>query len=526
MGSRGVRVESIMIACWRWLLISGLGLMPCLSGAVESAPGGELVVHVLNRVAYGPRPGDIERVSHMGINRYLDEQLHPERIAMPPELEARLAALETQHLSQRQLITEFRETQKAVKQDADQGKTERREMYVHLAEQSGEARLVRAIDSPRQLEEVMVEFWYNHFNVFVGKGLDRVLVANYEREAIRPYALGRFRDLLGASAHHPAMLFYLDNWTSSVAGYQGRGGAAAGKASGLNENYARELMELHTLGVDAGYTQKDVTELARILTGWTIEPRLSLGNSVYRFDAQRHDFGDKEWLGRHVAPRGEAEGEFALDVLASSPKTAHHIAFELAQYFVSDAPPAALVDRLAQRFLSSGGDIRAVLETLFHSPEFLDPAEEAAKFKTPYRYVVSAVRASGVEVRNVRPLLAVMNQLGMPLYGCPTPDGYKNTEDAWLNPDAISRRIGFATALATGHVPLDHPLDASALRAALVRPVANAGPSAAELEPVDLDRLLDTLGESISGKTLKTLTTAQPQLRAALVLGSPDFMRH
>jgi len=310
-----------------------------------------------------------------------------------------------------------------------------------------------------------------------------------------------------------------------VAGYQGRGGGAAGKASGLNENYARELMELHTLGVDGGYSQKDVTELARILTGWTLDPRTGSA-SMFRFDGQRHDWGDKEWLGRHVAPRGQAEGEFALDVLASSPATAHHIAFELAQYFVSDAPPAALVNRLAQRYSATDGDIRAVLETLLRSPEFRDPANEGAKFKTPYQYVVSAVRASDLEVRNVRPLLGVMNQLGMPLYGCLTPDGYKNTEEAWLNPDAMSRRINFATILASGRVPLDRPIDESTGRPVGLRPVGEtAGTSPPSMDPVDVDRLLDTLGESISGKTLKALTTAQPQLRAALVLGSPDFMR-
>jgi uncharacterized protein (DUF1800 family) len=544
-----------------------------LATGAEPAPiGPDLVVHVLNRVAFGPRPGDIDRVTRMGVNRYLDEQLHPETIPMPADLSARLAALETQNLSARDLIEEFRRGQQAAKKDPENGNNERRALYLKLAQQSGEARLLRAVDSPRQLQEVMVDFWYSHFNVFQGKGLDRVLVANYERDAIRPYAMGRFRDLLGATAHHPAMLFYLDNWESSAPGYQGRGLAGAGKASGLNENYARELMELHTLGVDGGYTQKDVTELARILTGWTFAPRFSSGSSVFVFDSQRHDWGDKEWLGRHVGPRGQAEGEFALDVLAQSPATAHHIAYELAQYFVSDAPPAALVDRLAQRFTRSDGDIRAVLDTLFHSPEFLDPANEGAKFKTPYQYVISATRASGLPVTNVRPLLVAMNQLGEPLYGCQTPDGYKNTEDAWLNPDAISRRINFATILASGRLPLSRQVDESTGRPFAQRiagrpadpdntgiVAANATGSnraaagstsgtfngaangqaaggdtgaadntvlsAAEADPVDLDRLLDTLGDAVSGKTLKALTTTQPQLRAALVLGSPDFMR-
>ncbi len=480
-----------------------------------NVPEGEVVVHVLNRVAFGPAPHDIERVTQMGVERYIDQQLHPEGIALPADLTARLAALDTQQLSEGDLIEEFRNAQKQAKADPDAGKGERRALLQKLGEQSAEARLERAIESPRQLQEVMVDFWFNHFNVFQGKGLDRVLVANYEREAIRPYVFGRFRDLLGATAHHPAMLFYLDNWQSSVAGYQpprAKNGQAPG---GLNENYARELMELHTLGVDGGYTQKDVTELARMLTGWTFDPRIATGNSVFRFDARRHDFGSKEWLGRHVEPRGEAEGDFALDVLAASPATAHHISYQLAQYFVSDVPPAALVERMQKRYLETGGDIRAVLTTLLHSKEFMDPANFGAKFKTPYQFVVSAARAGSVDVRNARPLLGAMAQLGMPLYGCQTPDGYKNTEDAWLNPDAMGRRITFATALAAGRLPLDR-------QRGLGAPASETGAPA----PLPVDGLLDALGESISGKTLQVIAQSEVPLRAALVLGSPDFMRH
>jgi uncharacterized protein (DUF1800 family) len=354
----------------------------------------------------------------------------------------------------------------------------------------------------------MVDFWFNHFNVYQGKGLDRVLVANYEHEAIRPYALGRFRDLLGATAHHPAMLFYLDNWLSAAPGFQPRRAAlfdAKKKAppTGLNENYARELMELHTLGADGGYTQRDVTELARILTGWTFDARRpGERQALFVFDPRRHDNGDKDWLGRHVGARGEAEGEWALDVLAREPATAHHLAFELAQYFVADAPPPALVDRLAQRYLATDGDIRAVLKALFDSPEFRDPGVRGAKFKTPYRFVVSALRAAQVPVRDPKPLLGALRQLGMPLYGCATPDGYKNTEDAWLNPDAITRRVSLATLLGSGRAPV------------------GAG------QPLDADALLATLGSAISPKTRATVAQADPRLRAALVLGSPDFMRH
>jgi uncharacterized protein (DUF1800 family) len=440
-------------------------------------------------------------------------------------------------LSQGELTSQFRAAARAAKQDPGEGNSARRELARRVALEAGQARLLSAIESPRQLQEVMVEFWFNHFNVFIGKGLDRVLIENYEREAIRPYALGRFRDLLGATAHHPAMLFYLDNWLSTAAGFRAQGGAGPrAKASGLNENYARELMELHTLGVDAGYTQKDVTELARILTGWTINPRAggNGGDSVFEFDPRRHDDGEKDWLGRHIGGRGRAEGEWALDVLASHPATAHNLAYQLAQYFVADAPPPALVERLSRRFLDSSGDIAAVLKTLFDSGEFRDPKFRGVKFKTPYQYIVSAVRTSEQRVSNVRPLLGALRQLGMPLYGCATPDGYKNIEQAWLNPDAITRRIEFATAFASGKLPLARPLDEPDMRTVAVkapqresdqRLQAMSNPMWAT-PPVDAGALLSTLGPTVSAKTRMTIEQSAPALRAALVLGSPDFMRH
>jgi uncharacterized protein (DUF1800 family) len=468
----------------------------------QAQPASEAdALHVLNRLGYGPAPGDLARVRQVGIDRYIDEQLHPERLPLPADLAQRLAALPTAAASQRELIIQYREAAQAVKDGGDEARAERREALRQLDIESGQARLWRAARSPRQLEERMVDFWFNHFNVFVGKGLDRVLVGNYEREAIRPYAMGRFRDLLGATAHHPAMLFYLDNWQSVAAGSQPSPGAGpAARASGLNENYARELMELHTLGVAGGYSQQDVTELARVLTGWTFAPRLTTGASVFVFDARRHDRGDKFWLGQRIGDQGQAEGERALDLLALHPATARHLSFQLAQYFVADQPPAALVDRLAQRYLASGGDIRALLQTLFASPEFRSPKVHGQKFKTPYDYVVSSVRATDWPTTDVRPLLGTLRQLGMPLYGCQTPDGYKNTQDAWLNPDAITRRIAFATALASGRLP------------------------AAPTPPVDAQALLATLGGGVSAKTRAALAEATPELQAPMALGSPDFM--
>jgi uncharacterized protein (DUF1800 family) len=507
-----------------------LSVLPARAATVAE----QQAVHVLNRLAFGPKPGDIERVAQMGVKRYIDSQLDPAALAYPPALTERLASLDSINRSAGDVVAEFTELRKDVRDEEEGAKRRRREGLAALALQTAEARVLRAIDSPRQLEEVMVDFWYNHFNVFAGKGVDRALVASYERDAIRPYVMGSFRAMLGATAKHPAMLYYLDNYLSTAAGVtpgQRRGPVA--KARGLNENYARELMELHTLGVDGGYTQKDVTELARMLTGWTYDPRaLVRENQTFRFDAQRHDQGVKHWLGREVAPQGQLEGEMALDVLALHPSTARNVSFKLAQYFVQDNPPPALVDRMARTFLESKGDIRSVLRTLFASAEFMAPEAQGAKFKTPYQYVISAARASAAPVANIAPLLATMGQLGMPLYGCQTPDGYKNTQDAWLNPDALTRRITFANALAGGRLPLasmpkaivplrqmNGTMDGPMVAASDAAPTAPLAPA---LDPLQLQA---TLGGAISGRTLATVASSAAPLRAAMLLGSPDFMQ-
>jgi len=449
-----------------WILGAVFAALP--QAALWAAPlaGEQAAIHVLNRLAYGPRPGDIERVRQSGVQAYIDEQLNPP--PLPAALAQRLDKLETLKMSAGDALERFQEAR-----DGDKG--ERRELVQQMASEAAEARLLRAIDSPRQLEEVMVDFWYNHFNVFSGKGQDRALVTSYERDAIRPYVFGSFRQMLGATAHHPAMLFYLDNWVS--------------KAGGLNENYARELMELHTLGVEGGYTQKDVTELARMLTGWTYRPKR---DAQFAFDPRRHDNGAKTWLGKPVTVRGQEEGEYALDVLAVHPATARHISRKLAQYFVADQPPPALVERMAQSWVASNGDIRTVLRTLFASPEFMDQQYAGAKFKTPYQYVVSASRAAAMPMAEVKPLVGILNRLGMPLYGCQTPDGYKNTEGAWLNPDGLSRRISYALALSSG---------------------------------ADADRVQEALGASVSRQTAAIVADSNERLRAAMLLGSPDFMQ-
>lgn len=461
----------------------------------------QAAAHVLNRLAYGPRPGDIERVRLMGVQRYIDSQLAPDNAPLPPALDQRLRALETVQQPAGQTLALFLAARAQSRDEGEEGRAKRREVVNRIAQQTAEARLARAVDSPRQLEEVMVDFWFNHFNVFSGKGVDRALVASYERDAIRPYALGNFRELLGATAKHPAMLFYLDNWLSTADGYAARGKqapGAKGKSRGLNENYARELMELHTMGVDSGYSQQDVTELARMLTGWTFSNgALARQGRGFAFDAKRHDHGDKRWLGRVVRAggqgEGEGEGDYALDVLAMLPATAHHLSFQLAQYFVQDQPPPALVERMARSYLDSKGDIRTVLRTLFSSAEFMAPEAVGAKFKTPYQFVISAARASGKPLADVDKVVAALGRQGMPLYGCPTPDGYKNTQDAWLNADALSRRIGFAATLSPS-------LDPQALQA--------------------------TLGAALSPRTLATVAAQPEPLRAAMLLGSPDFMQH
>jgi uncharacterized protein (DUF1800 family) len=525
---------------WQIGFVGGLIslLLVSSAGATELSEQ-QRALHVLNRLGYGPRPGDVKRVVAMGVNRYIEAQLNPQTIRLPTELIDRLDTLTSQDMPIGDLLAEYVTANKAAKDGDEEAKQKRKETLQLIAEQTAEARLARAIDSPSQLEEVMVDFWFNHFNVYAGKGLDRALVSSYERDAIRPYVLGRFRDMLGATAKHPAMLFYLDNWLSVAPGFQPARGrnspvlAQNAKSSGLNENYAREVMELHTLGVDAGYTQQDVTNLARMLTGWTFDPReMMRGGATFRFVPRRHDDGDKDWLGKHIGAQGQREGEFALDILAAHPATAHHISYELAQYFVNDAPPPALVDKLAKRFLDTQGDIREVLRTLFASPEFWSSAQLDSKFKTPYQYVVSAARATGMTITNIRPLLGALTQLGMPLYGCQTPDGYKNTEDAWLNPDALTRRINFATALASGRLPIaripDAYIDAAASNDMGQRQLAQVAKTRTgdRSEVVDADLLLDTLGTSISTATRTTVEKNASTLRAAMILGSPDFMRH
>jgi uncharacterized protein (DUF1800 family) len=336
-----------------------------------------------------------------------------------------------------------------------------------------QGKLLRAIYSERQLEQVMTDFWFNHFNVFVGKGPERLFLTAYEQDVIRPRALGKFEDLLTATAKSPAMLFYLDNWMSvgpnsmqglGIPAHPGRPYGPYGprrfpppnlnakrkQNSGLNENYGRELLELHTLSVNGGYSQRDVTEVAKVFTGWTIEkPYEGLG---FKYEPRMHEPGPKFVLGHRIKPKGEDEGKEVLHMLATSPQTAHFISLKLAQRFVSDDPPAALVDRMAKTFQKKKGDIREVLTTLFQSPEFWAADTYRAKVKTPLEFVASAVRATGADVDDALPLARQIGNMGMPLYSAQPPTGYSMKADTWVSSSALLNRMNFALGLTAGRV--------------------------------------------------------------------------
>src|SRR5438874_4707716 len=632
-------------------------------------------VHVLNRFTFGPRPGDVQRVDAIGIDKWFEQQLYPEKIN-DSALEARLAPFRTLRMKTDELVRDFpppqvikavengrasiprdpqekaiyqaamdRQRQKQeAKQEAaesqnnpdananDPGKPRRngREledgMYASLSADSllseppdqrfkdlmkmppddmravarslnqqerdrmmdgltpqqketlqalvnpqsvvqGEltqAKLLRAIYSERQLDEVMTDFWMNHFNVFINKGPDRYMLTSYERDVIRPHVLGKFKDLLVATAKSPAMLFYLDNWQSiGPNSDQARfGGQRPGKGrlrrgpfgmivyqpprprpqqtaqqkakrpSGLNENYAREIMELHTLGVDGGYTQKDVTELAKVLTGWTIEKPQQGGE--FKFDERRHEPGKKVVLGKEFKEDGEKEGVKALEMLAHRPATALFISRKLATRFVSDAPPESLIQRMAKTFHDTDGDIREVLRTMYRSPAFWTPQAYRAKVKTPLEFVVSAVRASGADVANPQALAQQLQKLGMPLYGMQPPTGYSMKADAWVNSAALLNRMNFGLALAAGKLP-GIQWDPAATVNHSELPSDPAG-ALANFENVLLDgdvskqthtTILNQLNDPQAAARNKIPAAQGANLRliGGLLLGSPEFQR-
>jgi uncharacterized protein (DUF1800 family) len=534
----------------------GLGMVLILAAYAETASfskqisGDDRIQQALNRLTFGARPGDVKQVKTMGLKKWIDLQLHPDRIPENPVLLEKLKTFDTLNMSSKELVRNYPAPQivkqmvagqipfpsdpdrrmliqKLVKRnEAKQGdatpppdapnqqklaallsRDEIRslrtgtpqerlaalEALPHdkqdevisalpqgmrqgifavappdlrrrieftggpaqvVARDLQEGKILRAVYSNRQLDEVLTDFWFNHFNVFLDKGADHYLTTEYEREAIRPHVLGKFRDLLEATAKSPAMLFYLDNWESvgaaTPAAFVGRGPNA--QRRGLNENYGRELLELHTLGVDGGYTQKDVTEVARCFTGWSID-RPQQGGS-FRFADRQHDLGEKMVLGVRIPEGGgEKDGEKVLDIVARHPSTAHFISKKLAQRFVADDPPAALVERMAQTFLKTDGDIRAVMQTMLESKEFWSEGAYRSKMKSPLEVVVSAVRASNGNVDFANALVNQVAQLGEPLYRKIEPTGYSNSSREWMNTAGLMARMNFAVQLSGNKVP-------------------------------------------------------------------------
>jgi uncharacterized protein (DUF1800 family) len=502
-------------------------------------------VHVLQRLAFGPSARDLAEVRRLGVEGWVEAQLAGAP-GPAPELEAKLQALPTLGMSMAELARDY-----PPKKQREQALLDGRELMrpALIGLELSAAKVLRAVEGPRPLEEVLVDFWFNHFNVSADKGAVRWMVTSYERDAIRPHVFGRFRDLLGATARHPAMLFYLDNWRSTRDGMPrlarrvslGDSGPSEDEAAmdddedaeprpGLNENYARELLELHTLGVDGGYTQQDVREVARAFTGWSL--RRPRREPEFFFRRRAHDSGEKGVLGHRIpAGGGREDGERVLDLLARHPSTARHLATKLARRFVSDTPPPALVERVAKAYLDSDGDLRTVYRALFRSPEFWAAEARGAKVKTPFEFVVSALRATGAEV-TVRPrLVRALARMGEPLYRAPAPTGFPEVSAPWVNSGALVARLNFSLELVSGRMP--------GTRVSLESLATPATPSA-EGWVEALGRAL--LGGPPSEETRATILAALSRraeaasaegepgpvdvpLIAGLLLGSPEFQK-
>jgi uncharacterized protein (DUF1800 family) len=486
--------------------------------------GEKKALHVLNRLAYGPSPEDFADVKRRGAERWIWAQLHPREL--PDErVDVKLGWFPALAMSTQELLTRYPALNQVAKKKGvalatPEDKARLRAgvdpMYTpkQLHVENVAQRLIRATDSRRQLQEVLLDFWFNHFNVSEEKGEVKWMVTSYERDAIRPHLFGRFRDLLGAVAHHPAMLFYLDNWRSIA---PRRGGPKGKGGSGLNENYARELMELHTLGVEGGYTQDDVKEVARCFTGWSIEKPKQLG--TYAYHPKAHDDGEKHVLGQVIpAGGGEHDGEEVLDLLADSPSTAHFIAQKLAQKFVSDTPPPSLVERVAGTFRETHGDLTQVYLTLFTSPEFWSEQAFASKTKTPLELAVSAVRALGGTTSGDSGMEDAINRMGEPLLRAQPPTGFPEVAAPWVNAGALLTRINFGLALANGRVRgstilLPAPLLEQRPAPEVVELLSHAVLHA-ELSPGTRETLLKAVGDPADVRAV-----------AGLLLGSPEFQK-
>jgi uncharacterized protein (DUF1800 family) len=466
-----------------------------LLGAIPPDLKRKFALHALNSLGFGPTPNGVRDLLSKGIQRHIEEQLAP---TPDPELESRLAAFRTIGYPIARVVT------------ADSNSVSQ------IFEEFVTARLVRAVHSRNQLEEVLVDFWFNHFNVNMNAATVHFYFMAYERDAIRPHVFGRFRDLLGAVAKHAAMLFYLDNYINAATKVDGSGRLV----QGINENYGRELLELHTVGVDAGYTQAHVYDAARCFTGWAIDGLLTNGSFVFR--PQNHDTGAKTVLGLSLpAGGGQDDGEKLLDYLASHPATAHFVSRKLVERFVADKPPQALVDRMATAFLRSGGEIRVVLRSMIDSPEFWATVSEPAKPRTPLEFAIAALRAAGAEVTGSRGIAPALAAMGEPLYECIPPIGYSNRGVDWLNASSHLNRINFAFTLAMNEVQ-GADVDARAI----VRRASG--------DPDNAPSIAASLDDSIFGRRLSkaalgaisNLSGAGPSLAArglALVLASPEM---
>lgn len=490
---------------------------PARSVVAVSHPASMDAYTLANRITWGATPSTVERLNAMGLPVYLAGQLHPANAAgLPTEVQAQIDGMT---IVQRPLVNLVQDMEQ-LRRDAgantsDDAKKAAQQAYQsemnRLAREAATRHLLRALYSPHQVQEEMTWFWLNHFSVHQAKSNLRAMMGDYENTAIRPHALGKFRDLLGSVVQHPAMLRYLDN-EQNAAGH-------------INENFARELMELHTLGVDAGYTQHDVQELARVLTGVGINLGTTnpgqrkelqgyyIRRGLFEFNPSRHDFADKELLGQPIRSRGLGELDEALDRLARSPATARFICKKLATYWLTDEPPRPLLQAMEQSFASSDGDIARTLEVLFTSPEFL--TAEQQKFKDPVRFLVSAVRLAYEDkpVLNVGPMLNWINRMGEPLYGHATPDGYALQSAAWSSPGQLTTRFEIAKALSSGSAGLFRTDGPQPLERPAFPQLANS---------LYYQSIAKTLGPA----TRKALEqAASPQEWNTYLLASPEMMR-
>ncbi len=588
------------------------------------------ILHVLNRLGFGARPGDVEKVKALGLQNYIERQLNPDTIP-DAAADAKTKRLEVFGMSTAEIFAKYpnpgairrrlaagQQAASANEANSNSAQADQREKLNEIYRENGfrrpaaigpqvtANRVLRAVYSERQLQEVMVDFWQNHFNVFIGKGAVRWYIPSYERDVLRKHALGNFRDLVAATAQHPAMLFYLDNFQSSAPGANDAGGKAAvdrikrrlqnprlspeiranlekrlamrtramqRQAGGLNENYARELMELHTLGVDGGYSQKDILEVAKAFSGWTIaDPRgyrriaaeiINAGGETpnrsrpslrdgtesgeFFFNANRHQKGPKYLLGQTVNEGGIKDGLKVIDILANHPSAAKFIAKKLAVKFVSDNPSEAYVGRIAAAFQRSKGDIRTTLRAIFSDKEFFSPENYRAKVKTPFELAISSIRAIGADT-NVSPaFIAMLNKLGEVPYGYQAPTGYPETAENWVNTGALLQRMNFAVAIASNRVPGTR-VDLKDLRGGsrsktldnAVAEILNG-----EISTSTLDLLKKQIGQPLpdvnagddsdedemptaGNRRARTLArTGDPEVFTAvsLVLGSPEFQR-